>query len=46
MNSLSITDLPEEKDDEKAMIDKAIMTHIHENYMHKLTLDHLANLST
>jgi AraC-like DNA-binding protein len=36
--------LPEEKDDEKAMIAKAIMTHIHENYMQKLTLDQLANL--
>ena len=43
------TSLPEEKDDEKAMIAKSIMTHIHENYMHKLTLDQLAsqaNLST
>lgn len=38
------TGMPEEKSDEKAMIAKAIMTHIHENYMQKLTLDQLASL--
>jgi AraC-like DNA-binding protein len=39
------TVLPEEKNDEKAMIAKVIMIYIHENYMHKLTLDHLENLA-
>lgn len=38
------TGLPDDKSDEKAMIAKEIMAHIHENYMQKLTLDHLANL--
>lgn len=33
-----------EKDNEKAMIAKTIMTHIQENYMRKMTIDELAEL--
>jgi len=39
------TDLNEEKDNEKAMIAKTVMTYVQENYMNKITLDELAGLA-
>ena len=38
-------ELTEDKDNEKAVVAKTIMTYIHNNYMNKITLDELANLA-